>query len=148
MIPRTQIGVGKAVRKLSAYIGCLALLVGNSTWSGAVPAYQEINLHGQVVTTEGSAVPGVEVYLKGQGSERATLTDDNGEFSFEVSPGRFDLVFQFIGFYTTIIKDVKIEKQPLAGLTIFLQPRLRFDKEISTSSCAILFHVRRIQNHQ
>src|SRR5688500_567390 len=60
---------------------------------------QERTVTGKVTSSEdGSAVPGVNVVLKG--SQTGTVTDSHGMFSLRVPASGGILVFSFIGFAT------------------------------------------------
>ncbi|MCF0052489.1 TonB-dependent receptor [Dyadobacter sp. LJ53] len=73
------------------------------------PALNFIPLKGKVVDEKGVALAGVSILL--QGTTRGTLTDADGEFTFETSETVGTLVFSFVGF---VSKEVAI-----AGRTYF-----------------------------
>jgi Ca-activated chloride channel family protein len=62
-------------------------------------------VRGTVKDAGGAALPGVEVRLSRSGmSDRTTITDQNGEFSFAgVEPGRYSVKAALAGFQTTLL---------------------------------------------
>ncbi len=64
---------------------------------------QERKVSGKVTSgTDGSAIPGVNVTIKGTSS--GTITDGTGTYSLNVSGANDELVFSFVGFATQTIK--------------------------------------------
>jgi len=62
------------------------------------PSNQRI-LQGQVVATDGSALPGVNVMIKG--TNVGTVTDSEGNYQISVGPESTSLVFSFIGYVSS-----------------------------------------------
>ncbi|WP_316831009.1 carboxypeptidase-like regulatory domain-containing protein [Pedobacter aquatilis] len=59
-------------------------------------AQQSFTLSGIVKDKRGETLPGVGVYVSGY--KIATVTDDNGKYSFNLKPGNYDILVQSIGF--------------------------------------------------
>lgn len=73
---------------------CFSLVFVLSAWA------QEQVITGKVTSSEdGSALPGVNVVVKG--TTNGTVTDADGKYSLTISSGAESLVFSFIGFKTT-----------------------------------------------
>lgn len=107
------------MRKLyPKWIGVMAamLLLLNS-----VTAQAQI-VTGQVAEADGSAIPGVNVIIKG--STNGTTTDAEGKFSISVV-GTETLVFSFIGF---ISKEVPIENR--SSISVVMEPDIQTLSEI------------------
>src|SRR6056297_1394879 len=64
-------------------------------------AAQQRTISGTVQDEEGLALPGVSVLIKG--TQKGTVTDDQGQFSIQAEQGQ-TLLFSFIGFGTREIK--------------------------------------------
>ncbi|WP_372776060.1 SusC/RagA family TonB-linked outer membrane protein [Mangrovibacterium sp.] len=69
---------------------------------------QRQNISGKVTDSTGEALPGVTVVLKG--TTQGTLTDANGNYSFQVPATAKTLVFSFIGMQT--------QEVPIAGKVV------------------------------
>lgn len=67
----------------------------------------EISLRGKVSDEKGAGLPGVSVVVKG--TQRGTITDEQGEFSVEVADRNAILVFSFVGFLS--------QEQPIGNKT-------------------------------
>ncbi|MEA4937039.1 MAG: TonB-dependent receptor [Paludibacter sp.] len=74
---------------------------------------QEISLSGKVVSSEGEAMPGVTVVVKG--TSIGSVTDINGTFSIKVSSGAKFLVFSFVGMKT---KEVQVTSSSVYNVTL------------------------------
>ena len=75
---------------------CFALVFALSLWA------QDRTVSGKVTSTEdGSALPGVNVVIKG--TTNGTVTDSDGNFKLTISGSAPSLVFSFIGLTTTEI---------------------------------------------
>ena len=72
---------------------------------------QEIS--GQVKSSDGTMLPGVNVVIKG--TTKGTITDLNGNYSLEVESSNAVLVFSFIGFQT---KEISVNSQTLINVTL------------------------------
>lgn len=82
------------------------LLVSNALWA------QGRLVSGKVVSTDGNAVPGVNVVVKG--TTIGTTTDSDGKYSISVSSGGV-LVFSFIGLTT---KEVQVGDQTVIDVSM------------------------------
>ena len=70
--------------------------------------YSQIN--GTVSNIKGEALPYVNIYL--ENSYVGTTSNANGNYQIDISkPGKYNLVFQFLG-YKTEIKNLKIRQLP------------------------------------
>jgi TonB-linked SusC/RagA family outer membrane protein len=56
-------------------------------------------IHGKVSQQDAGPLPGVSVIVKG--TQRGTVTNENGEFDIEIQAGDSILVFSFVGYKTT-----------------------------------------------
>jgi hypothetical protein len=67
-----------------------------------VSAAQAADLAGSVRDETGGALPGVSVELRGDtGSPQMTMTDGQGRYRFDLSPGRYQVAFALINFAVT-----------------------------------------------
>lgn len=78
--------------------GLLALAAFWAASLAAIPAMADRNLTGAVSDENGEKLPGVSVLLKG--SQRGTLTSNDGTFTISVPDNGGTLVFSFVGFVT------------------------------------------------
>jgi hypothetical protein len=88
-------------------------LLGGAAKAGGV--------RGRVMTTQGEALPYAGIVV--QGTSTGTLANAEGRYELTLSPGTYELVFQYLGFKTltrsVLVKDnfevvdVKLEDQPL-----------------------------------
>lgn len=77
----------------------LLMMVLSLLWSGSVLAQERV-VSGTVTSADdGSALPGVNVLVKG--TTTGTVTDVNGEYRLDVQADGVTLVFSFIGFATS-----------------------------------------------
>jgi hypothetical protein len=107
---------------------CLALLAGTAVFPQSQT--QTFTLNGLVVVNrEGVVVlnsdhtperglPDVEVRLTGDGIEQETVTDQKGEFRFEVPVGTYELTFRHPGYYGTTVRGVEVKKQQPPSSTL------------------------------
>lgn len=105
----------------------LGLVVFAADWSLAQS--ETFTLSGVVMSESGTPMIGVRVYLKGGEVDQMVITDKDGQFRFEVSAGKYDLIFQKSEHYETVIKDIELRRQPLNSLKIIL-PRLTFELDL------------------
>lgn len=70
-------------------------------------------IQGKVKDESGMGLPGVSILAKG--TQRGTITDENGEFSLNVEDGEIVLVFSFVGYLT---QEVKVLSQDRVDLTL------------------------------
>jgi hypothetical protein len=87
-------------------------------------------ISGVVLRESETPVEGMEVHLmRGGVIYQTTSTNKEGEFKFEVSVGKYDLLFQYPGYYEMTVKDVDIWKQPRDSLKILL-PKLTLEPDL------------------
>jgi hypothetical protein len=124
------------IQRSSRYIGyslafiCLALLAGTAvfpqsqTQTFTLDGLVVVNREGFVILnsdhTPERGVPDVEVRLTGDGIEQETVTDQKGEFRFEVPVGTYELTFRHPGYYGTTVRGVEVKKPPSSTLKITL----------------------------
>jgi TonB family protein len=70
--------------------------------SATAPQAKTMDVKGQVVKADGSALPGTSVILKG--STLGTISDPKGNFILKGIPSDGELVFSFVGFRTVVQK--------------------------------------------
>ena len=70
-----------------------------------ISAFANIDVTGRVLNENGTAMAGASVMIKG--TDRKTVTNDKGEFSFTSVDEKATLVISFIGYETKEIKAVK-----------------------------------------
>jgi len=80
----------------------------------AMQVFAQSTVTGTVSDTEGTPLPGVNVWVKGY-SNVGTITDVNGTFSISVPQGANTLGFSFIGMKT---KEVAINNQTVINVTL------------------------------
>jgi TonB-dependent starch-binding outer membrane protein SusC len=73
---------------------------------------QEVSVSGKVVTAEGTALPGVNVLVKG--TTEGTTTDADGSYKLSVQPGA-TLSFSFIGYAT---EEIVVGNQTTINITM------------------------------
>lgn len=74
-----------------------AMLAVSQTFAGNVRA--DVTVTGKVTSSDdGSALPGVNVYVKG--TQEGTITDGEGKYTLAISDNNGTLVFSYIGFAT------------------------------------------------
>lgn len=84
-------------------------------WLSLSFAASAANLKGKITDENNQPIPFVAVYI--EGTTQGTLSNIDGEYSFELSPGTYRIVYQLIGFTTrteTIVigsNDVKHDEQ-------------------------------------
>lgn len=88
----------------------LLLLIGFSH-------YLKAQIAGQVTDSKGEPLSYVNVYLKN--TSNGTTTNLDGYYELNLTPGKYDLVFQYVG-YQTITKAVSIEKNGFQKLNVSL----------------------------
>jgi Carboxypeptidase regulatory-like domain len=124
------------MKRSSRYIGyslafiCLALLAGTAvfpqsqTQTFTLTGLVVVNREGVVVLnadhTPERTLPDVEVRLTGAGIEQETVTDQNGEFRFEVPVGTYELAFRHPGYYEITMRGVEVKKHPSSTLKVTL----------------------------
>ncbi|MBA4058395.1 MAG: hypothetical protein C0490_26995, partial [Marivirga sp.] len=73
------------------------MLVVSQTFAGNVRA--DVTVTGKVTSSDdGTALPGVNVYVKG--TQQGTITDGDGKYTLAISDNNGVLVFSYIGFTT------------------------------------------------
>lgn len=112
----------------------LGLLIG----AGAVPAMAQTGtIAGVVVDAEtGETLVGANVALKG--TTTGTATDLEGRFRIKgIEPGRYDVVFSFIGFQTKTVTGVDITADQVTSLEVSLAPETaELDEVVITAEAA------------
>jgi len=105
----------------------LALII-TATLAVALPAAAQTRtigvITGTVVDDQGGVVPGVTVKLKDEhaGTERETITNDQGLFSFlDLLAGRYEVTVALQGFQTAIFRGVAVESARTTDLRVQLQ---------------------------
>lgn len=105
---------------------------------GAVPALAQTGtIAGVVVDSEtGETLVGANVALKG--TTTGTATDLEGRFRIKgIEPGRYDVVFSFIGFQTKTVTGVDVTAGQVATLEVSLAPETaELDEVIITAEAA------------
>jgi hypothetical protein len=102
---------------------CVGLLV-----LAAAPIFAQTtgSIHGEVVDHDDQVLPGVAVVLTGDpipGSQRATVSDANGEFRFPALPiGRYTMTATLAGFQDRSIDNVKVSIDAVASVTFVMHP--------------------------
>lgn len=124
------------MRKLISHAIYFLFFLGLALYLPPVQA-QTLTLSGVVVNDAGSAMYGVEVNLKGEGIEQRAFTDNEGKFKFEVSAGKYELVFRYPGYYETVVKGLDIWKQPLDSLKVLL-PTLTLERDLEIISGVVI----------
>ncbi len=88
-----------------AVVVALLLLVGGA----ASAQLQSGNLYGTAVDEQGSALPGVNVTISGNGAPQVQVTNAQGQFRFlSLSPGGYELRAELEGFSTVEFPNVNI----------------------------------------
>ncbi len=76
------------------------------------------NIRGKVTTTEGA--PAASVMIRITGTDKNTVTDENGDFFFRnIEPGDYTLEASLVGF-AAVTKSIRVEKHKTAALAIQL----------------------------
>lgn len=86
-------------------ITCLLILLGS--WQLMA---QTVSVQGKIQSTGGEALPFANVYLKN--TTTGTTTNENGLFQLNLVPGKYELVFQYIG-YQTQTQVVQVDDVPI-----------------------------------
>ncbi len=109
----------------SAAIFVLLLLVGIYGQSYA----QNGDVYGKVQdASDGSPLPGANILLKG--TTRGTISDVNGNFSFnQLAAGEVELIFRYIGYQQQTIT-VSVKSGGRANLNVEMQPEAIEGKEV------------------
>ncbi|MFT6322416.1 MAG: hypothetical protein ACJAT4_003353, partial [Granulosicoccus sp.] len=95
------------------YIYLLLFIFSNNTFTSA-------QISGKVTDSNGEALPFASIYV--QGTTNGTTSNIEGDYEFELENGKYQLVFQFVGF-----------KQKVETLTIYNQ-RVRLDVVLEAES--------------
>ncbi|MCH8330460.1 MAG: carboxypeptidase-like regulatory domain-containing protein [Bacteroidetes bacterium] len=77
-----------------------------------------LSVNGIVTDVNGESLPFANVYLKG--TSIGTTTNVNGEFSLNLKPGTYTIVFQYVG-YRQLQKEIQLVDETL-NLSIILEP--------------------------
>jgi TonB-linked SusC/RagA family outer membrane protein len=79
----------------------------------SVPTENLKTIHGKVNEQNAGPLPGVSVIVKG--TQRGTVTNENGDFNIEVEPQDSILVFSFVG-YKTLEQNISNRSEIAVGL--------------------------------
>lgn len=100
------------IKKLLTYLLTYALI-----GSFSITAYGQQVVKGTVKASDtGETLPGVNITIKG--TTRGTVTNTNGNYELEVSPGDKVLVFSFLGY---VDQEVEITNQPMVDVVLQLK---------------------------
>lgn len=89
----------------------LFLIFSFLAWSAHA---QDRTIRGKVTSPDdNSGMPGVSVFVKG--TDKGAVTDANGAYQVQVSPGENTLVFSFIGYITT---EATIDNREVVNITL------------------------------
>ena len=72
---------------------------------------QEGNINGLILDGEFDNEPLAFVTVAVKETNNAVITNLNGEFSLEISPGTYTLVFDFVGYESKEVTNVVVEKE-------------------------------------
>lgn len=86
------------------------------------PVIQAISITGKVTDSQGQALPGVSIKLKG--TQEGTVSDNNGGYSIKVPDNNSVLVFSFIGFVT---REITVGGNTVINVTLADAPRTLSD---------------------
>ena len=93
-------------------LGSNLVVLKDGADAAALTDVNDIRVTGKVVSSNGEALAGVSVFVKG--SRSGTTTDANGNFSISV-PDNATLVFSYVGFETT---EVAVAGKTTLGITL------------------------------
>lgn len=88
-----------------------------------LPLYaQQSTLTGRVVDSTDGVLPGVTIEVTSNGATQATVTNEDGTYSLNVSPGTYDVSFQLLNFATTMRRGLVIHpgETARADATLYL----------------------------
>jgi hypothetical protein len=105
------------------------MLLVSHAFAGATSA--DVTINGKVISADdNSALPGVNVYLKG--TQVGTITDGDGNYTLSVGDDNGTLVFSYIGFAT---QEVAIGGR--TSINVNLQPSLESLNEVVVTALGI-----------
>ncbi|WP_157604595.1 TonB-dependent receptor [Solitalea canadensis] len=86
-------------------------------------------IKGRVVenSSDGTPIPGVTVRI--DGSSMASSTDADGNYKLSLSPGKYRLVFSFVGFDTRVVDNVVVEDGKVREINISMKPSIAYLQE-------------------
>jgi len=87
-------------------------------FSASIASAQTTTVKGTIKDANGQALQGASIQL--QGSKTGTIADDNGNFSLNVSPGKYTLIVSFAG-YLTERTEIAVGTMGIADLNIMLK---------------------------
>jgi len=87
---------------------------------------QTSGVRGKVTDEQGHGLPFTSMYIKG--TTIGTASNMEGKYSLSLDPGKYQLVYQYVG-YKTVIKQISIGEAPLE-LNVILEPDVRQLKEV------------------
>lgn len=86
---------------------------------------------GQVRTTSGEALPFAAIFVKETGS--GTVANEDGYYEIRLQPGKYTLVFQFLGF-ESVQREVSVGSGPFTIMDIQLKAQVVELREVEVSS--------------
>lgn len=97
-------------------------------------------------STNNYAYPYAKVQLTNNSIVIDSLTDKNGQFSFNHLPvGTYDIKFEYITIKDSIITGVKIFKDSITSLKInFHNPPCKYDNSIKNKKCPVCFKKNKV----
>ncbi|UKJ07649.1 TonB-dependent receptor [Solitalea lacus] len=84
---------------------------------------------GRVVENSSEATPLPGVTIRVDGTTTATSTDAEGNYKINLAPGKYRLIFSFIGFDTRTIDNVVVEDGKTRDINISLKPLIAYLQE-------------------
>jgi len=124
------------------YRAAFAALLVSLLAVGAYAQIQSGNIFGNVVGSDGAALPGVTVTLSGVGAPQTTVTDAEGRFRFiNLSPGSYTLKAELAGFGTATRSGVGVSIGRNADVTITLNAAV--SQTITVTAEAPMLDVRK-----
>src|SRR5688500_6056514 len=116
---------------INRYVFCLflAMLQDSIVLAGAPRA--AVTVTGKVTSADdGTALPGVNVYIKG--TQVGTITDGDGRYSLDLSDDNGTIVFSYIGFTT---QEVVVGGR--TSIDVVLQPNIESLNEVVVTALGI-----------
>ena len=84
---------------------------------------QESSINGVILDGEFNNEPLAFVTVNVKGTSVAVNTNLQGEFSLEIDPGKYSLVFEFVGYESKELKNVNVGKENLRINDVILSAR-------------------------
>jgi hypothetical protein len=93
---------------------------------------QQVDLKGQVLDLGFNNEPLAFANVRVRGLDIEAVADENGNYKLALTPGVYTLEFEFIGYETHLISDVKVEASDLELDPVVLGAR-RMKKDINVA---------------